>query len=41
MTFKDWKQPFYKDKICDKKNLDIWFNIRNIEYDWNQNKKQD
>ena len=37
MTFKDWKQPFYKDKICDKKKLDIWFNIRDIEYDWNQN----
>ena len=39
MTFKEWKQTFYKNKICDKHNLKLWFNVRDIEYDWKQNKQ--
>ena len=37
MNFKEWKLSFYKDKICNKNNLNLWFNLRDIEYNWDKN----
>ena len=38
MKFSQWKKKFYQNLICENtKKLDLWFAIRNIEYDWNNN----
>lgn len=33
MSFQNWKQSFYKDRICNKKNIYLWLNIHGINYD--------
>jgi len=38
MKFSQWKKKFHQDLICENtKKLELWFTIRNIEYDCNSN----